>query len=71
MIKAAVEATGATDGPTLARWFEQHIQSFSNVTTGYSASPESHFLAGHDALATTIAETTRPDGVNKRYGCSG
>ncbi len=69
MAKAAIEATGTTDGPTLAHWFEQNITSFSNVTTGYSASPQTHFLAGRDALATTIADTTRPDGVNKRIGC--
>jgi hypothetical protein len=53
----------------LARWFEQNIQSFSNITTGYSASAQSHFLAGRDVLATTIANTTRPDGGNKRVGC--
>ena len=69
--KAAIEATGTTDGAVLADWIEKNADQIPASLGQLHASEESHFLSG-GADANAIIEdltTVREDGLRRRAGC--
>jgi hypothetical protein len=70
IFQQAAEATGKTDGATLAAWIEQNAGSVSSVLGTLSASKTDHFLNGITNLAVVEhPELVRADGLQKRAGC--
>jgi ABC-type branched-subunit amino acid transport system substrate-binding protein len=68
--KQAAEGVGRTDGPAMAAWLEKNATKVKVVSGPLSASPQTHFLWGSDAL--TMVENPdkrREDGLQKRAGC--
>ncbi len=70
VLKAAIEATGATDGPTIAPWIEAHAHDIAAISAEHlTADKTSHFLIGPDALAMAERPDKRsPDGLLLRAG---
>lgn len=70
IMKAAVEATGSTEGPKLAAWLEENSGSVKNMYAKLSASKTSHFLFGPESLGVIeVPNRVREDGLQKRAGC--
>lgn len=70
LIAAGITATGATDGPTLAKWIETEGAKVPLIHGAVSPSGESHFLFGPSELAMVHKpNATRSDGLMKRSGC--
>jgi branched-chain amino acid transport system substrate-binding protein len=71
LMKAAVEATRSTDGPTLTAWLEQNAGTLKGVSGAFTSSKTSHFLlAGPKALSMIEdPHKARGDGMVKRAGC--
>jgi ABC-type branched-subunit amino acid transport system substrate-binding protein len=68
--KAAVEATKAVDGPTLAKWIESNSASIKSAGGPISASPAQHFIYGPDVFAYTLRpDDRREDLLVPRTGC--
>ncbi|MFI4983010.1 MAG: hypothetical protein ACHQIO_21885, partial [Nevskiales bacterium] len=71
ILRAAIEATGATDGPTLAKWMESHAGEIKIVSVAkLTASNTNHFMFGTDSL--TMAqhpESRNEQGLQQRVGC--
>lgn len=75
LMKAAIEATGTTDGPEVAKWLESNGKSLpgSLPVTGqaYGMSASSHFLVGDESIALVDPGTEVAEGVFQRTdGCS-
>ncbi|WP_137391680.1 ABC transporter substrate-binding protein [Rhodoligotrophos defluvii] len=70
LLAAGIEATGGTDGPTLAKWIETEGSKVPLIHGAISPSSESHFLFGPDELAIVDRPNeTRADGLMRRSGC--
>lgn len=70
VLKAAVEGTGGkTDGPSIAAWLEQNSRSVKAINTGLTASKQSHFLVGPDALTMVYPDRVRDGGLLERVDC--
>lgn len=70
VLKAAVEGTGGkTDGPSVAAWLETNSKSFRGINSGLTASPQTHFLVGQDALTVVYPDRQREGGLLERVGC--
>jgi branched-chain amino acid transport system substrate-binding protein len=70
VLKAAVEASGGkTDGPTVAAWLENNAKSFRGINSGLTASKQTHFLVGQDALTVVYPDRQREGGLLERVGC--
>ncbi len=70
VIKAMVEGSKKTDGPSVADWMEKNASSVKVVAGEMFASKTNHFMIG--AAALTMAENPdkpRSDGMQKRAGC--
>jgi branched-chain amino acid transport system substrate-binding protein len=69
LMKAAVEATGKTDGPALAAWIEDNAKNFRGVNANLSPSKQSHFLVGVDAMTIVHPERFGEGGTQLRTNC--
>ena len=70
VLKAAVEGTGGkTDGPSIAAWLEQNSRSVKAINTGLSASKQTHFLVGPEALTMVYPDRVRAGGLLERVDC--
>jgi ABC-type branched-subunit amino acid transport system substrate-binding protein len=71
VMKAAVEATGTTDGPKLAAWVEQNGSAIPNLFGALSPSRYSHFLLGPQAMAIIQHpdQLRAEDRLQMRLGC--
>jgi branched-chain amino acid transport system substrate-binding protein len=69
VLKAAVEGSGKTDGPSIAAWLEANSGSFRGINSGLTASKATHFLVGQDALTMVYPDRQRPGGLLERVGC--
>jgi branched-chain amino acid transport system substrate-binding protein len=70
VLKAAVEGTGGkTDGPSIAAWIEQNSRSIKAINTGLTASKQTHFLVGPDALTMVYPDRVRDGGLLERVDC--
>jgi ABC-type branched-subunit amino acid transport system substrate-binding protein len=70
VVKAMVEGSKKTDGPSVADWMEKNASSVKVVAGEMFASKTNHFMIG--AAALTMAENPdkpRSDGMQKRAGC--
>jgi branched-chain amino acid transport system substrate-binding protein len=70
VLKAAVEGSKKTDGPSVAEWMEKNANTVKVVNGELFASKTNHFMIG--AAALTMAENPdkpRSDGMQKRAGC--
>lgn len=69
--RAAVAASGGTDGPTVVKWIENNSDKVTgNVIGKFSASPTKHFLFGPEVLAMAERfDKPREDGLFRRTGC--
>jgi len=69
-LKAAIEGTGSTEGPKIAKWLEANGNSLQGILGKPTASSENHFMYGADELAVIERiDTVRSDGLKKRAGC--
>ena len=68
ILKAAIEGSGATDGPAIADWIENHASEINVLSaSGLIASKEDHFLVGPEALTMVEHPELRNDqGLQKR-----
>ena len=69
VLKAAVEGSGKTDGPSIAAWLEANSGSFRGINSGLTGSKATHFLVGQDALTMVYPDRQRPGGLLERVGC--
>jgi branched-chain amino acid transport system substrate-binding protein len=69
LMKAAIEATGKTDGPTLTAWIENNAKDFQGITRNLSPSKQSHFLVGVDAMTTVLPDRLGEGGIQQRAKC--
>ena len=70
VLKAAVEGTGGkTDGPSIAAWLEQNSRSVKAINSGLTASKQTHFLVGPDALTMVYPDRVRDGGLLERVDC--
>jgi hypothetical protein len=69
LMKAGVEATGKTDGATLATWIEENAKSFEGINKNLSPSKQSHFLVGVDAMTTVFPDRLGEGGIQLRTKC--
>jgi len=70
VLKTAVEGTGGkTDGPSVAAWLEANSKSFRVINSGLTASAQTHFLIGQDALTVVYPDRQREGGLLERVGC--
>lgn len=70
VLKAAVEGAGTLEGDKVAAWLEENAASMPNMLGTFSASSESHFLPGADALVVVkAAYAPREDGLVQRVAC--
>lgn len=70
VLKAAVEGAGTLDGEKVAAWLEENAATMPNMLGTFSASAESHFLPGADALVVVKnAYAPREDGLVNRVAC--
>jgi branched-chain amino acid transport system substrate-binding protein len=72
IFKQAIEATGSTEGPALAKWLETSAASVTGTISAekLAASATNHFLVGPDSL--TMVETPQErneEGLQRRAGC--
>ena len=69
LMKTAIEATGKTDGPSVAGWIEQNGSSYKGITAAINPTKDSHFLYGSDALAIVYPGRRGDAGIQERAGC--
>lgn len=69
LMKAGIEATGKTDGPTLAAWIEDNAKTFQGVNRNLSPSKQSHFLVGVDAMTIVYPNRLGEGGTQLRTKC--
>jgi branched-chain amino acid transport system substrate-binding protein len=72
IIKAAMEASGSTDGAKAAAWIEGNVGSVKNIITDtkFVASKTSHFLlAPESVVMVENPHLIREDGLSQRAGC--
>jgi branched-chain amino acid transport system substrate-binding protein len=70
MFKAAAEGTnGKLDGPSIAEWIENNASKVQGISAPTSASKDSHFLYGPDALVTVYPLKRGESGIQQRVGC--
>lgn len=69
--KAAIEATGSTDGTALKDWIEANADKIPVTLGQLTASKDNHFLSGGAEANAIIEDLTsvREDGLRKRAGC--
>jgi branched-chain amino acid transport system substrate-binding protein len=70
IFKTAIEKAGASDGPTLAAWIEQHASEMQVLSAArLVASKGNHFLVGPDGLTMVVhPELRNEQGLQKRAG---
>lgn len=70
ILKAAIEATGSTEGPKIAAWIEEHASDIPAVSAEHLvASKTNHFMIGDDALGMVVQPDRRnADGLMQRAG---
>lgn len=69
LMKAAVEATGKTEGTSVAGWIEQHGRDFKGITAAIDPTKDVHFLYGPDALSIIYPGRRGEAGIQERVGC--
>jgi len=70
ILKAAIEGSGKTDGPSIAAWIEANAGSIENMIGPFAASSTNHFLPSAEALVVTKnAFKPREDGLTERVNC--
>ena len=69
--RAAIAATGGTDGTAVVKWIQNNSDKVTgNVIGKFSASPTKHFLFGPEVLAMAERfDRPREDGLFRRTGC--
>jgi ABC-type branched-subunit amino acid transport system substrate-binding protein len=69
IIKAGVEGSGKTDGPSVAAWIEANGAKYAGILGPLGASSASHFLVGPTALSAVYPDRILPGGLQQRFGC--
>ncbi len=70
VLKAGLEGSKKTDGPSFGAWMEQNAASVKVTSGNMFASKTNHFLIGASALGLAEdADKIRSDGMTKRAGC--
>ncbi|AWB93247.1 ABC transporter substrate-binding protein [Aeromicrobium chenweiae] len=74
LFKAAIEATGTTDGPKVAAWLEENGTNLPKdiplVNQAFGMTKDTHFLFTSDSLSLVDPGTSVSDSVFQRADCS-
>jgi branched-chain amino acid transport system substrate-binding protein len=71
IMKAAIEGAGSTDGDAVAKWLEENSSSLGEglVNQAVSASSDSHFVFGPDAMVLVEPAEEVSPGIYARVDC--